>query len=1623
MGIPSGGGGVKAGATTRLDTKVGGKIWPDGNPQMATFELGAKPGGGDVAGSGSARVQSTPEFRFRATNQASGRGRGSRQVPLSELLAFSRAKGGAKVRDDCAPSTPPPPPSPPAEPESARSLFPTFTAHKPLPVPPEEQQSLRSSFPTSTVSPASPLLPEEHQPLHANFPTFTTPPPPPVAPEEQQSVRSSFATFAAAAAGPPPPVTLAEQESLRSSFSTFTIGSNGSIPASTFPAGSTPVVGIGSKSRPPTDSNSAAAYSAFRTGLGFRPVTPAAPQFVFSATKGAKQTNIVSDAEQKIDSSIGPKLRDLHIDKDRVELQTALHGVLPKLKTLEINQGMAELKPVLPKLEKLHINEDRVDLPSGFNASSGRFPFVFGLASSSSSAAATSVGRPGVPMAMGRSTSSPPPATPAEPTTGRPEVLPTVTERQPYMPATAAPTFPTMARPVLPPEGIEKQASWMTPTTIAKPAMPTMVGPGAGTEGQVSMSQTVTQALPINVTLGSAQTGLESQVSAAAPATATAAAPTVVRSGVPLTGMGGQASMQATAGLAFPTTDGPGVLPKPQGSVTSAPPTEGLAGMEGQTLKTPAMSSSNPSYFFRFFANEPEDKTPVFRQGFVGGTAPQTVPTTVRSTCTDGQTSKTPPVSYPNPSPSFTFSANGTEGRTTVLKSRKDKVQHRPLRPGHRPPLKAKKSSTAEKLASTPSPDKGEVPMDYSPQDTSQAETSSSHSNLPVSGEKEENSTTLNEDDEDSRTVNCKGPLEDFPMSLEKLRAAAGELNLGGRPDAVPEPLSSSFAKQKEHNSWQDCDKHSEKLPTTSGTPLGDSYSQDIKGKEQEEQETEWADDPVGANELSEEDKRNPQGSSSTSFSSSPRVESDGNAFQGPFAFSASPTGGSSSLPRRRARKVHRERIAGRFVQTSTAKFAVLSVQSVPEASNFARFSGNRYDPLSGALPIGDFGQLGFGEGMNASRGVGAVDAEQLCERWRLRGNQAYAKGDFVKAEEFYSLGAGSVSPHETSKSAVRASMLCYSNRAATRMVVGRMREALADCMHAMAVDPHFFRVHLRAANCHLALGETEAAAAAFKECMRQAKESNPLDVKILTDAAEGLKKAQQVEEYTKQVLKLLQNNTTSDTNAALRLLSEALLSSPQSEWLLELKAYALISVQRYNEAEQLCEQTLPLAECNHASVEEKGVPAKMIGPLGWRRRLTAKARFHLGKLEESLEILLQLQEGPAPVVCNEPQIPGALSAEMVVPSIAVIRDLLRHKAEGNRAFQAGKHAEALEHYTAALARNGESRPFCAVCLCNRAAASQALGHIADAIADCSRAIALDPQYAKAISRRAALYEKVRDYGQSCHDVRRLINLYDKQVQITQKTNSQQGKSSPSPSTGPGFSIEEVQQAKERLTKAEEEMKKGNPLDHYSILGLEMGCSANEVKKAYRKAALRHHPDKAGQFLQRSVDGAEDTGLWKDATDDQLRRDGERLIDEVRRDAEQLFKLIGESYAVLSDPSKRQRYDTEEELRKLRTRTSDLVRNVFGNERKHSRTDDGTSVGQSKGSWGSSSPGESGNQSRAGRQRERWDGYSYQYQRWHPGPDAAQPDVYARRGRPMGSYSGSSSRHSSRWEDYQWDNV
>ncbi|MGH7197098.1 MAG: molecular chaperone DnaJ [Candidatus Saccharimonadales bacterium] len=60
--------------------------------------------------------------------------------------------------------------------------------------------------------------------------------------------------------------------------------------------------------------------------------------------------------------------------------------------------------------------------------------------------------------------------------------------------------------------------------------------------------------------------------------------------------------------------------------------------------------------------------------------------------------------------------------------------------------------------------------------------------------------------------------------------------------------------------------------------------------------------------------------------------------------------------------------------------------------------------------------------------------------------------------------------------------------------------------------------------------------------------------------------------------------------------------------------------------------------------------------------------------------------------------------------------------------------------------------------------------------------------------------------------------------------------------------------------------------DYYEILGVGKNASADEIKKAFRRLAVKHHPDKEGG-------------------------------DETK------FKEINEAYEVLKDPSKRQRYD------------------------------------------------------------------------------------------------------------------
>ncbi|KAJ8281555.1 hypothetical protein COCON_G00040740 [Conger conger] len=101
----------------------------------------------------------------------------------------------------------------------------------------------------------------------------------------------------------------------------------------------------------------------------------------------------------------------------------------------------------------------------------------------------------------------------------------------------------------------------------------------------------------------------------------------------------------------------------------------------------------------------------------------------------------------------------------------------------------------------------------------------------------------------------------------------------------------------------------------------------------------------------------------------------------------------------------------------------------------------------------------------------------------------------------------------------------------------------------------------------------------------------------------------------------------------------------------------------------------------------------------------------------------------------------------------------LRLKETGNGQFKKGEHAEAEASYTAALVA-------CPLCDCsrersilfsNRAAARLHLDKKEKAIADCTKAIELNPGYVRAILRRAELYEKTDKLDEALEDYKNIL--------------------------------------------------------------------------------------------------------------------------------------------------------------------------------------------------------------------------------------------------------------------------
>jgi len=121
-----------------------------------------------------------------------------------------------------------------------------------------------------------------------------------------------------------------------------------------------------------------------------------------------------------------------------------------------------------------------------------------------------------------------------------------------------------------------------------------------------------------------------------------------------------------------------------------------------------------------------------------------------------------------------------------------------------------------------------------------------------------------------------------------------------------------------------------------------------------------------------------------------------------------------------------------------------------------------------------------------------------------------------------------------------------------------------------------------------------------------------------------------------------------------------------------------------------------------------------------------------------------------------------------------------------------------------------------------------------------------NPQYAKALVKRGEVRVSLEQYDEAVQD-------FGSAQRIDQT----------------GFGVEA------KLKNAQKLAKQARKKDYYKILGIEKTATDKEIKNAYRKLALKWHPDKNNES------------------------------EEQKAQAEKMFKNVSEAYAVLSDPEKR----------------------------------------------------------------------------------------------------------------------
>ena len=196
-----------------------------------------------------------------------------------------------------------------------------------------------------------------------------------------------------------------------------------------------------------------------------------------------------------------------------------------------------------------------------------------------------------------------------------------------------------------------------------------------------------------------------------------------------------------------------------------------------------------------------------------------------------------------------------------------------------------------------------------------------------------------------------------------------------------------------------------------------------------------------------------------------------------------------------------------------------------------------------------------------------------------------------------------------------------------------------------------------------------------------------------------------------------------------------------------------------------------------------------------------------------------------------------------------LIKKLETSKKEANGLFKEKKYESAISKYDQLILIDPTNSQFNGVILSNKATCQKLLGKKEEALNTIKQALKANPKFGKAFLKKADLEEELGDLDSAKQSIVKAKEL-DSKLDIDA-----------------------------RLQRVTQKANKKEKVDYYKVLGVDKKATQKEIKKAYRKLAIKWHPDKHSQNP------------------------------ESKAKASKKFKEIVEANDVLGNPEKRQRYD------------------------------------------------------------------------------------------------------------------